>query len=42
MLGCILEGGRWGSNDHPIVREDQVCNHLRNLNVVGVWVPMRC
>jgi len=30
MFGLV--GGDWGSNIPPTVSEDQVCNHLRNLN----------
>jgi len=28
-----LQDGDWGSKVHPTVKEDQVCDHLRNLNV---------
>jgi len=31
MLGVV--GGEWGSNIPPTVREDQVCDHLRNMNI---------
>ncbi len=28
-----LQDGNWGSKVPPTVREDQVCDHLRNLNI---------
>jgi len=28
-----LQGRDWGSKDPPTVREDQICDHPRNLNV---------
>ena len=28
-----FEGGDWGSNVPPTVREDQVCDHLKKLNI---------
>ena len=30
---CGLVGGDWGSNIPPAVSEDQVCDHMRNLNI---------
>jgi len=32
-LGNLGRDGDWGSKVPPPVREDQVCDHLRNLNI---------
>ena len=31
MFGLV--GGEWENNVSPTVSEDQVCDHLRNLNI---------